>query len=235
MTAEIAGHLTGAEASMSVSPRGRTPGTRPQRCDFILNGAPKRERSQKILGCALACYNAGWPFEDYARAILDPTNRGGEKLHRRRDARAYLERCWTKAQAFAVQSPAGPPAASEALARAHAARLRRRADTWPWPKRTGWTHRLVLEAIYFWLSAPARLLREPPRHFQAHRRRPQRRRPFPAVATTGRLASPSQGTAAAATRGRRLADNPPGTVRRRLHAPIHAGRFQGRPGASSLR
>jgi hypothetical protein len=131
-----------AEALAALTPT-RPKDLSPEWMEFLHHGAPVGQRSTKIQGCALAAVNAGWTFGDYYWAMVDPANRGGEKIQGRRDAERYLERAWENAVARAKRNP---PVQDRSEAIALIARMQRRVETWPWPKRAGETYRRVFGA-----------------------------------------------------------------------------------------
>jgi hypothetical protein len=129
-----------AEAIAALTPQ-RPKALAAEWMDFLRNGAPVGKRSEKIQGLALAAVNAAWAFGDFYQAMM--ANRGGEKVHGRRDAERYLERAWESAVGLAQRKP---PVKDRPEALALIARMRSRVETWPWPKRAGETYRRVLGA-----------------------------------------------------------------------------------------
>jgi DNA-binding transcriptional regulator YhcF (GntR family) len=106
-----------------------------------------RRRDEMVLGIAVGCAHAGWTREMFIEAVLDVSNAGGHPLRVRRngklrsahEARRDAEWTWDRAVAWIAQ---------RAGVLAIVADLRRRADGWHWPRKTGRTYRLVLEAHF---------------------------------------------------------------------------------------
>jgi hypothetical protein len=131
-----------AEAIAALTPRLPKP-LAPKWMQFLRHGAPEGQRSEQIQGLALAAVNAGWTFGQLYQELMNPTHHGGAKIQNRPDAERYLEHCWESAEDLARRRP---PVRDRSIVLALIAGMRRRVETWPWPKRAGETYRRVLTA-----------------------------------------------------------------------------------------
>ncbi|MGN6243596.1 MAG: helix-turn-helix domain-containing protein [Motilibacteraceae bacterium] len=122
-----------------------------------------RDRSAVAAAIALGYLNAGWSFEEFATAALDPANRGLDHLRRTHQGRgryqartqlqvlAAAERLWRGRQRYAEQHPAAPPKPAAAVQQQAelVASVRAAADAVPrrWGGQAGRSDRAVLDAF----------------------------------------------------------------------------------------
>jgi hypothetical protein len=148
---------TPAEALKALAPRPPAPGGK-RKTTFsarifrqLRSGDPEgayRSRSEMIQGFALAAVNARLPEAWLVKVLLDPHNRGGEKIQQlarkqgEREAQRYVAMVYRKAQSYAATHPSfgGRP---EVIAE-----IERRVDSAceRWTGRSGATDRAILEA-----------------------------------------------------------------------------------------
>ena len=113
------------------------------------NSSRYLSRSEIVQALTQAAVNAGWRFDSLFLELCDGRNAGGQKvqeiLERRgtKQARVYVRRSWTRAEARAQTHP---PVRDRAGARSVVMAIQRQADECAWPGKAGSTNRAVLQA-----------------------------------------------------------------------------------------